>query len=125
LNAILVLDDDVVFTELLQTVFQLEGYETVLVPSPAECAAMVRDLQPAVVLVDVHYWKERTFDLVRGLRADKTLCATPVLMTSGMDYHDESLAAGADAFLLKPFLPSDLIRLIERLIDRQDTGEDG
>ena len=125
MNTILVLDDDAVFTELLQTVFQLEGYEAVLVPSPAVCAAMVRDIQPALVLVDVHYSKERTFDLVRELRADETVGATPVLMTSGMDYQDESLAAGADAFLLKPFLPSDLMRITERLIDRQDTGEDG
>jgi DNA-binding response OmpR family regulator len=125
LNTILVLDDDAVFTELLQTVFQLEGYETVLAPSPAECIAMVRDVRPALVLVDVHYSKERTFDLVRELCADETVGATPVLMTSGMDYQDESLAAGADAFLLKPFLLSDLMRIIERLIDRQDTGEDG
>jgi DNA-binding response OmpR family regulator len=123
-NAILVLDDDTVFTELLQTVFQLEGYETVLVPSPAECVAMVRDIRPALVLVDVHYSRERTFDLVRELRTDETLCTTPVLMTSGMDYHNESLAAGADAFLLKPFLPSELMGIIERLINRQDTGED-
>jgi DNA-binding response OmpR family regulator len=124
-SAILVLDDDAVFNQLLETVFQLEGYQTVLVPSPAECVTMVRELRPALVLIDVHYFTERTFDLVRELRTDETLRTTPVLMTSGMDHHDESLAAGADAFLLKPFLPSELMRIIERLINRQDTGENG
>jgi len=42
------------------------------------------------------------------------------VMTSGMDRSDECLAAGADAFLLKPFRPSEALTVIANLINRQD-----
>ena len=58
--------------------------------------------------------------MLRELRADETLKTMPVVMTSGMDRSDECLAAGADAFLLKPFRPSEVLTVIADLIDRQD-----
>jgi DNA-binding response OmpR family regulator len=40
----------------------------------------------------------------------------PVVMTSGMDRSDECLDAGADAFILKPFRPSELLERVQGLI---------
>jgi len=36
-----------------------------------------------------------------------------IIMTSGMDLGKECMEAGADAFLLKPYMPEDLIALIK------------
>jgi CheY-like chemotaxis protein len=51
-------------------------------------------------------------DLVRGLRKLPELAQTPVVMTSGMDVSEQSLAAGANSFMLKPYDPEVLLQTI-------------
>ena len=116
MKTIFVLDDDRVFTELLKTVFELEGYEAVVVSSPDELVPMAREIKPALVLVDVHLAHADSFDLVRELRADEALQGVPVVMTSGMNCRPESLAAGANAFLAKPFRPPELLTLVAGIV---------
>jgi CheY-like chemotaxis protein len=45
-----------------------------------------------------------------------------VLMTSGLNYKEECLQAGADNFLLKPYMPDELINLIKRIIGNNKSG---
>ena len=125
MDTILVLDDDEVFTQLLETILKLEGYRPVVLAEPAELVNIVRQLNPALALLDVRFRDQKTFDVVQDLRADSTLPTMPVLMTSGIDYRQESLAAGADAFLLKPFAPKELLSAIKSLIYRQDIEYNG
>jgi len=56
------------------------------------------------------------FDLLAAIRADQDLCQTGVIMLSGMDYRGESKAAGANGFLMKPYMPDDLMKLIKTAI---------
>ena len=49
---------------------------------------------------------------LRTIRSDNRISDMRVLMTSGMDLKDQCVEAGADGFLLKPYMPDDLIQLI-------------
>ena len=120
MNKVFVLDDDKLFTELLRTVFELDGYEAVIIANPDNLLPMVREAKPALILLDVHLLTTDTFDLVRELRADETLQSIPVVMTSGMDLRVESLDAGANTFLAKPFRPPELLNLVASLVAQQD-----
>ena len=122
MNTILVVDDDEVVSGLLKTVFELEGYQTVIVPRPDDVVPTARRVRPALVLMDVHICHRDTLGVLRELRADETLEAVPVVMTSGMDRSAECLTAGATAFLLKPFRPSELLTMVADLVNRQDTN---
>ena len=42
----------------------------------------------------------------------------PIVMASGMDMSVEAMEAGADKFIIKPFEPSDLPDLFNRLISK-------
>jgi DNA-binding response OmpR family regulator len=55
-------------------------------------------------------------EVLRDLRAGTMFRQTPIVMTSGLDVEDEVMAAGADAFLVKPFEPDELPGLFNRLI---------
>ena len=44
---------------------------------------------------------------------NKDLADVRVVMTSGLNVQEECLRRGANAFLLKPFMPDDLIRLLK------------
>jgi len=119
-SAIFVLDDDRTFRELLRTVFELEGYQAVIVPGPDDLVPMAYQTRPDLVLMDVHLLGGDTFGVLRQLREDEVLRDVPVVMTSGMDLRGECLDAGADAFLAKPFRPSELLALIGGMLDGQD-----
>jgi len=116
MDTIVVVDDDKIFLELLKTVLGLEGYQPALVTSPGDVVPMVRQMDPALVLMDVHIHREDTLGALRELKQDDTLSDIPVIMTSGMDRSAECLDTGADAFVLKPFRPVEILAKIKELI---------
>jgi DNA-binding response OmpR family regulator len=118
MSTILVVDDDQVLGGLLRTVLELEGYQAVVVARREDVVPTARQINPALVLMDVHISHGDTLDVLRELKADETLKTTPVMMTSGIDRSAECLAAGADDFLLKPFRPAEVMTMIANLINK-------
>lgn len=116
MKTVLVVDDDKTFTGLLKTVFELEGYQTVIVSSADAVLPAARASKPVLILMDVHAGRGDTLSVLRELRADEALKSVAVVMISGMDRADECLACGADRFLLKPFRPSELLAVVSELI---------
>jgi CheY-like chemotaxis protein len=68
--------------------------------------------KPDLALMDVHLPQINGYDLVRHIRKDPELRDMRIIMTSGLDVHEECLIAGANDFILKPYMPDHLIRLI-------------
>ncbi|HEY68151.1 MAG TPA: DNA-binding response regulator, partial [Thermoflexia bacterium] len=52
MNTVLVVDDDKVFSGLLKTIFELEGYRAVIVLRPDEVVPTARRVKPVLVLMD-------------------------------------------------------------------------
>jgi len=117
MTTVVMVDDDRVFRELLKTVLRMEGYDPVPCTEPDQVVATVREVQPALILMDVHIHNQDTLGALRALKGDPDLEDIPIVMTSGMDRADECLEAGADAFVLKPFRPSKLLDTISSLIE--------
>jgi DNA-binding response OmpR family regulator len=111
---ILIVDDDRATSTLLRTLFQIEGYEGLICPRPEEVLQTIETAQPDLVLMDVHLADVDSVNILAAIRVDRVIGAVPVIMTSGMDVEEKCLAAGASAFMLKPFKPSDLMSLIKQ-----------
>jgi DNA-binding response OmpR family regulator len=118
-GTVLVLDDDRTFTGLLKTVFELEGYQAAIASDPADLMSTVHQLKPVLLVMDVHTGHGDTVGALQELKSNEMTKTLPVIMTSGMDRRDECLRAGADAFILKPFRPSELLELVEELLGKQ------
>ena len=116
MQTIVVVDDDQIFCGLLKTVLEFEEYHVVVESDPVNVVPTVRQVQPTLVLMDVHSEQGDTLGVLRELKADEMLKTVPVVMASGMDRSVECLNAGAEAFLLKPFRPDELIALVADLI---------
>ncbi len=111
---VMLIEDDRTMRAILKTLLELEKF-TVSSWSgqPGEdILTQVRAEKPDVLLLDVHLRTINGFDILRDLRADAELAPIHVLMTSGMDLKDQCIANGAEGFLLKPYMPDDLIKLI-------------
>ncbi len=115
METLIVVDDDPVFCGLLQTVLEFENYHVIVEADPEAVLSKVREVKPGLLLMDVHSEQGDTLSILRALRADESLNYLRVVMTSGMNRSAECEKAGADAFLLKPFRPDELVELIADL----------
>jgi len=116
---VMVIEDDATMGLLLETLLQLEGYCVVQVKkenSLNEMVDAVRNEKPALVLLDVHLRKVNGFDLLNQLRMDQDLKLTRVLLSSGVDYEQRSQETGADGFIMKPYMPDELMGKIKKAL---------
>jgi len=109
---VMVVDDDRTMVTLLRTLLELDGYRVVQPKNAASVLESIAAERPDLVLMDVFLKGHDGIDLVRGLRKLPELARTPVVMTSGMDVSEQSLAAGANSFMLKPYDPEVLLQTI-------------
>ena len=114
MQKILIVDDDRATSTLLRTLFELEGFVGVVCPRPEDVLGTIRREMPDIVLMDVHLADVDSIEILREIRADGALSSVPVIMTSGLDVQEKCAAAGASAFMLKPFKPGELMALIRR-----------
>ena len=119
MSKIMLIEDDRTMVDLLKTLLSIEGYEVVAFRAGEELFSTIRRESPDVILLDVNLknlgvrW-DSGFDLLAALRADQELCQIGVIISSGMNYHEESKQAGADGFIMKPYMPDDLLNLIKQ-----------
>ena len=116
MDTIIVVDDDQIFCGLLKTVLEFEDYHVIVEADPDAVVAQVREAMPLLVLMDVHSEGGDTLGILEEIKTDQLLKTIPVVMTSGMDRSVECLNIGANAFLLKPFRPDELIALVKDTI---------
>ena len=117
MTTVLIVDDDREMGRLMRTLFELEGHQVVVVASYGEVITALREVLPDVVVMDVRLQGEETIDLVPRIRQDEQLCKIPLVMTSGMDRRRECMEAGANIFVMKPFLPDDLVTMVGKFIE--------
>jgi DNA-binding response OmpR family regulator len=115
---ICLIDDDPHMILLLKTFLGYEGYDVFSLGDGDQRAHILDVLRrelPALALIDVNLHQMSGLDLLGDIRKDAALSEVRVLMSSGMDFKEKSLQAGADGFLMKPYMPDDLIDIIRKL----------
>lgn len=114
-GGVLVVDDDPVVRRVVRAVLEPLGYEVAEACDGEEALRMVEKSTPALVVLDVMMPKVTGVDVVR--RLDREIVR--VLMLTALDDAETETAsreAGADAYLVKPFSPRQLIESIESLL---------
>jgi DNA-binding response OmpR family regulator len=113
---VLVADDNVLTTSLLETLFEMEGFDVVSVNDGRDVVSTVQEHQPTVVLMDYHLGSLEGTTLIRQIRELASVADVPIVVFSGLDKAPEALAAGADRFVDKPFEPEELVEVINELV---------
>jgi CheY-like chemotaxis protein len=123
---VLVVDDNRVIRQLIRVNLELEGFEVVTAADGAECLDVVHEVRPDVITLDVVMPRLDGLTAAARLRADPRTSRLPIAIISACtQYETESgVAAGVDAFLAKPFEPSELVRLIRRLTHSEGIRDD-
>jgi CheY-like chemotaxis protein len=124
MRKVMLIEDDRTMLSLLTTLLQLEGFDVVtpVNDQPDSILETIRQHHPDVALLDVNLRQCNGLELIHSLRTDDELKNQRVIMSSGLNLEDECLKAGANSFLLKPYMPDDLIDLIKQIIGKENSG---
>ncbi len=110
---LLLVDDDAGFRALLRTTFEAVAVEVSESGDATEAAAAIRRERPNVVVLDVGLPGIDGNVFCRMLKADPETRGIGVVLLTGRDDVDD--LGGADAMLLKPFRPLELLAVVERV----------
>lgn len=118
-SKVLVADDDELLRTLMEHKLAAAGYEVVTAADGSEALTLAAHERPDVIVLDAMMPERDGFDVLRALKEDPSLSATPVVMlTSRKSERDivGALRSGAAEYITKPFMPEELLTRIERLL---------
>ena len=114
---VLLVEDDVAVRSTLAAILHDEGCNLLIAPNGFDALVALENHRPDVVVLD---WMMPVLDGEKFLHAlrHEYQRTTPVLVLTASRVAEEAArAAGADAFLRKPFQIDDLMRELHRLLD--------
>ena len=115
---VLLIDDDPMILLLQKTYLEIEGF-TVSHFDGASLETLNEILgrdRPDIILMDVNLRHINGLILLKNIRQSENYKTIPIVMTSGMDMDLRCKQEGASAFLMKPYMPDELIRLLRKLL---------
>lgn len=113
---IMLIDDDETMISLLKTLLEMDGFEVYSTSNWEGIPADVEKSGVDLVLMDCNLPGVEGMEILADMRRMPELASIRIIMTSGMDMEYRAMAAGADAFLLKPFTPDTLYELIKTFL---------
>ncbi len=120
-----VVDDDSKVRVLLERAFRAPEFETHSFPTGTAALRQIEAIRPHCVVSDILMPDMDGENLLRAVRAVPGLERVPFIAVSAVRSEARIravLAAGADAFLLKPFPLRDLIGKVRGLVERPETA---
>jgi DNA-binding response OmpR family regulator len=117
----LVVDDDLVLSDVLAFTLRREGYEVVKAHDGAEAIERWQSESPDLILLDLNLPKLDGLSVCRRIRAASD---TPIIILSVRGEEDDvvtGLELGADDYITKPFSPRQLVARAQAVMRRAGT----
>lgn len=108
----LIADDDADILMLISLTLERDGYEVVTATNGLAALESASDRVPHLVVLDLMMPGIDGCEVTRRLRAQEATKDVPILIVTAFAEESEAakaLAAGADAYMRKPFAPRDLL----------------
>jgi CheY-like chemotaxis protein len=112
---VLVVDDHESTREMLGVALGIHGFEVRLAENGAEAMDMLSANSCQVVLTDFWMPEMNGVELLHAIRANTRLTDMPVILMTAAQGKPPQGAAGADAFLRKPFDSATLLRVLSEV----------
>lgn len=120
MKTILVADDESSIRILIRTTLEEPECRILEAATGAAALAITGRVRPDLVILDWMMPGISGLDVLRALRNDPSTAAIPVIMVTAMGqekHRAEGLALGAQAYLVKPFSPLELLQLTQQVLE--------
>ena len=123
---ILVADDSPTTRKVAESLLKKQGYEVFCAEDGASALGMAKTNKPDLIFWDAVLPTIDGYHICEELKGNEELKDIPVivLLTRDQEKKEEELnLIGADAFLVKPFNPNDILKTVERFFKKEIPGE--
>ena len=115
---VLLAEDEPNIVESLTFILERSGFDVSVTTTGREALEEAQSATPDILILDVMLPEMDGYEVLRRLRADNRTTALPVLMLTAKGQREDretAIACGADMFITKPFVNSELIAAVLEL----------
>jgi DNA-binding response OmpR family regulator len=119
LKKILIVDDSMAETRLMESVLKSAGYWPVSLCDPTRLEAMLDVEHPGLILLDVVMPERNGFQVCRELKNSEAYRGIPVVLVTSKNSPSDVFwgeQQGADWFVSKPFTKEELLVAVQRFL---------
>lgn len=119
---VLVVDDDVSMSNLIQDLLSDSGYDVTAAPNGQACIEHCRERIPDLILLDIRMPGMNGFEVCQALKEDERTAKVPIVLLSGLreaEYRIRGFSLGIFDYLTKPFSNKELLARIANILARQ------
>ena len=121
-KSILLIEDEQNILEALSFILRRAGWNVYTHSNGNDANEVINKLKPAVVVLDIMLPGKSGFDVLRDLRSSEVDQKIPVMILTARGQEKDRDAAkilGADLFMTKPFVNSEVLNALEGLFDNE------
>ncbi len=128
-KTILVVEDEPDFQKLIRHILEQEGYETFMASNGAQGLKVLKERVPDMILLDIRLPDMDGYEICRIIRSNPRHGRVPIIMVtieSEVKNIVRGLKIGADDYIIKPFVPEELLARVKglfRQIEKLKTGK--
>ena len=124
---VLIAEDEPSIVVSLEFLLRNAGHEVTVARDGEEALRLAATIRPDLVVLDIMLPSMSGFEVCRAIREGGNLRNARVLMLTARGRDTEiqrGLAAGADAYMTKPFSTKELMEVVARLLGREGVTGD-
>lgn len=118
-RTILIADDEPLLTEMLEHRLRAKGLAVVIAHDGREAIEKFAEIRPSAVVLDAMMPVHDGMEVLRRIRQAHDNGDVPVIMLSARRNEEDivrALEAGANDYIVKPFLPEELMVRLQRFL---------
>jgi DNA-binding response OmpR family regulator len=122
---ILVADGSPAVRKAAESLLKKQGYEVLCAEDGVSALGLIKNNTPDLIFLDVSLPIVDGHRICKELKGDSKLKDIPVIMLSDktqMDKEKELRQIGADAFMVKPCHPKDILERVEKFLKKKNTS---
>lgn len=125
---ILVIDDDENIQDMLQVILAAKGYLVDIAYDGRQAISKLKQNRPDLLITDLTMPVMDGWALLIALKRDPSYASLPVLVITSsqeMQHVEKAKKMGVESYIVKPFEPEKVLRIVRHLIESPDPNEKG
>jgi len=118
---VMVVDDEPEIVKMVQKIMESRGHRVTTAKDGLEAVETAKRERPDVMILDLNLPKIDGFEVCKRIKSDADTKHIPVVMLTAayvtVQDAEKGVGAGADEYVVKPFLREVLVHNVERLLE--------
>ncbi len=116
MKKVFVAEDNELFAAAVTDLLAFHGYEFKMAAQDGDILSQIKKYRPNVIILDIMMPAANGLEICRSVKSDPGLRSAYVIILSCLDTDAEiqaGKAAGANEYMVKPFSPAEVIKIIK------------